>query len=203
MFVVSIKRFTVLAGLTSAWVLLLVYSFFGFLFWVGFIALGFIKPYASSLYSSMHKNLDITVNGIWPPAVFVGSVIVLVVFWFFSVRLLFSYGDRKRILVRINNAIADIPSLSTPGGFVSYTLRGMHGSITTEVVCIGDGDYELKTTRRDAVGTPINRITIFGASSDFFSSDDGFSEVEMDNILGILLVEKEYGVQSRQIENSY
>jgi hypothetical protein len=200
MFVISKKRHSMFVGLTSAWVLLSVYSFFGLIFWIGFIAVGAILPVASSLYSDMHENLGMIVNTIWPASVFVGAVTLLVASWFFSVRSLFSYGDRKRILEQINKVIADIPSLSMVGGSVSHTMKRSYGSSSTEIVAMGGGDFEVRSTYRYTSGATVNEVSIFGASTDFFSSAFGFSEQVMDSILGMLLVEKEYGVQSRHID---
>jgi hypothetical protein len=200
MFVVSKKRHTMLVGLTSAWVLLSLYSFFGLIFWIGYIAVGAILPVASSLYSDMHENLGMNVNSIWPASVFVGAVTLLVTSWFFSVRSLFSYGDRKRILEQINKVIIDIPSLSESGGSISHTMKRSYGSSSTEIVAMGGGDFEVRSTYRYTTGARLNDVSIFGASKNFFASQNGSSQQDMDAILGLLLVEKEYGVQSRHTD---
>jgi|GEM_PF-2651022 len=200
MFVVSKMRSSVFVGLTSAWVLLLAYSFFGVLFWAGLGFLGYIKSFSSSLYSTMHQNFSLTVHGIWPPVVFIGALALLVPLWFFSVRLLFSYGDRKRILKQINEVIVKIPSLSVVGGSVSHTMKRSYGSSSIEIVALGGGDFEVRSTYRYTPGATLNDVSIFGASIDFFASANGSTEQAMNNILGIVLVEKEYGVQTRHID---
>jgi len=200
MFVVSKMRSSVFVGLTSAWVLLLAYSFFGVLFWAGLGFLGYIKSFSSSLYSTMYQNFSHTVHGLWPPIVFVGALTVLVPLWFISVRLLFKYADRKRILFHINKVIAEIPSLSEVGGSISHTMKRSYGSSSTEIVAMGGGDFEVRSTYRYTTGVRLNDVSIFGASKNFFASQNGSSQQDMDAILGLLLVEKEYGVQSRQID---
>jgi len=199
MFVVSKKRQSIFVGLTSVWLLLLVYSFFGVLFWAGLGFLMYIKPFSSGLYSTMHHTVELVVYGIWPPVAFVVALVVIVPFWFLSVRLLFSYNDCKRTLELLNEVLSEIPSLSIAHGSVSYTMKRSYGSSSTEVVSLGGGDFQVRSTYRYTSGVRINDVSIFGASATFFSSVNGFSQRDMDAIIGLLLVEKEYGVQADKL----
>jgi len=202
MFVVNIKRFNTLVGLTAGWFILFAYLLFGVLFWMAVLALRLIKPIASVLYWQMSENLEEKVRIVWPLELFGFLIVCLVALWYCSIRLLLDYEDRKLLLDGMNRVIDEISSLSVPGGFVSYTFRGGYGSATTEIASLGGHDYKLKSTRRDTAGVPTTETTVFRATSSFFASDKGSSEAVMNTVFGSLLIQKQYGVQSIKAESS-
>ena len=199
MFVVSNIRFIMLVGLASIWTLLVTYSFFGALFWVGFSLLGAVLPIASRLYLDMHDSLAPIADSFWHPVVLGGGFVVMLGFWFVSIRLLLSYRNRRDTLKKIHNVIQSMPSLHLPGALVGHTEHRSYGSSSTNVAFMGDGVFEIRTTFRTSVGS-VNDIFTFSARARSFQSDNGCSEEVMHQVLGILLVQKNYEGQFRQID---
>ena len=197
MFVVSKKRFIMLVGLTSIWTLLMAYLFFGVLFWVGFSFLGTVVPFASRLYLDMHDSLVPMADGFWHPLMLGAGFVLLFGFWFVAIRPLLSYRNRRRTLKKIHRAIQSMPMLLLPGGLVGHTEHRSYGSSSIDVAAMGNGLFEIRTTFRTKAGS-VNEVVAFRALNRSFKSDNGFSEEVMYYVLGILLVEKEYGMQSRQ-----
>jgi len=200
MFVVSKKRIAVLTGLAYAWALLCGYSFFGLVFWAGLGWLGIMKLFFGGWFIGMFLSVNSAVDALWPPHVFLGSVVVTFAFWFVSVRSLQSYRDRKKALAKINKVIQEIPSLSERNGSISYTAKRSYGSASTEIVAKGEGSFEIRTTFRNQAGAYVNDVTSFKVTEMTFTQDGVCSELAFNRVLGVLLVQKEYGVQHQQID---
>jgi hypothetical protein len=195
MFIVSTKRRNKLVGFTIAWLMLFLYTLLSFLGRIIGSALTVVQPYASPMYANMADDFELFLATTSPVWALLLSTILTIGFWFVSAKQLAEYVVRKEHLIRINECLGGIASLSSMNGCVVYNMQAGDGSYTMLVSTLGGGDYRVDRFVVSANQDTKYSSQIFGVDETFFGSSDGHTDEVMEDVLNTLLLVREHGVQ--------
>jgi len=195
MFIVSTKRRIKLVGFTIAWLMLFLYTLFGFLGRIIGSTLTVVQPYASPMYANMADDFKLFLAVTSPVWALLLSTVVMIGFWFVSAKQLAEYVVRRDLLRRINECLSGISSLSSMNGCVVYNMQAGDGSYTMLVSTLGGGDYRVDRFVVSANQETEYSSQIFGADETFFGSSDGHTDEVMEDVLNTLLLVREHGAQ--------
>jgi hypothetical protein len=195
MFIVSTKRRIKLVGFTIAWLMLFLYTLFGFLGRIIGSTLTVVQPYASPMYANMADDFMLFLAITSPVWALLLSTVVMIGFWFVSAKQLAEYVVRRDLLRQINECLSSISSLSSMNGCVVYNMQAGDGSYTMLVSTLGGGDYRVDRFVVSANQESKYSSQIFGVDETFFGSSDGHTDEVMEDVLNTLVLVKEHGVQ--------